>query len=132
MFSVWSATLCLVLGIGSIRARRWVRPLILIRAWYALITTILALPFVIVAMKSVLSTTMKDQPQISSTFVYAIALAIMAIVALFMMGLPALFIWGYQPQDVRLTCEARNPSPSWPDRLPIPLLAWCLYTGFLA
>jgi len=83
-------------------------------------------------MKSVLSTTMKDHPQISSTFVYAIALAIMAIVGLFMMGLPALFIWGYQPQDVRLTCEARNPSPSWTDRLPIPLLAWCLYTGFLA
>src|SRR5438093_1430548 len=40
--------------------------------------------------------------------------------------LPAVCIWGYRSQDVRLTCEARHPAPSWTDRCPPQVLAWSI------
>lgn len=49
---------------------------------------------------------------------------------LFYLVLPALFVLFYRSPNVRATCEAHHPRPSWTDRIPLPVLALVLLHGF--
>ena len=46
--------------------------------------------------------------------------------------LPAIWTFFYNSRHVKLTCEWRDPSPSWTDRCPLPVLALVLWMAFSA
>jgi hypothetical protein len=103
------------LGIGSIKAQRWARALLLILAWYVLIMGILIVGSLLWML---LRSPLKLGP---------VGGIIIAIQATIFFIIPAIGVWFYGDRHVKATCEARNPAPSWTDACPLPVLASCLF-----
>jgi len=106
-------------GLGSIRKRRWVRPLMLVLAWTWLLTgalTLLLVPRLIDGMAA-------SDPGGSSIAVPPELMGPLKLLALVLTAgagvlLPALFVWVYNDRDLLLTCEAHDTTPAWTERCP--------------
>lgn len=101
-------------GVGSIKGRRWARALSLVVG---------ALWFV----AGVISTiaTVIVSPRIGAPYDgRAIAILAASIV------IPAALVLFYRRDDVRLTCERRDPKRRWTDRVPAPVLALVIVMAF--
>jgi hypothetical protein len=122
-------TLC---GVGSIRARRWVRPVMLIVSWTWLPTGILMVGVMAVFLPDLLAAAPSSGAPLPPGVRAVVTFLVLGFSGLLSVVLPAIFCWGYQSRDVRLTCEARNPAPSWTDRCPMSVLAWSLGLGVCA
>ncbi|HLP78029.1 MAG TPA: hypothetical protein VK327_14055 [Candidatus Paceibacterota bacterium] len=120
------------LGIGSIKARRWARALLLIFSWSWLIMGVLMtaiMPFVMSKVFANLpSNTKTGQPAMPPGAVTGI---IIGMTLFFLVGfvlLPAVWVFFYNSRHVKATCEARDPVKRWTDACPLPVLAFCLWT----
>jgi hypothetical protein len=107
------AALCIPLGYGHIRLRRWARTLSLTALWFWLVVGIplsVIVLFVLVTAKEL-----------------SVAWVLVAIVlaGLFYPVLPVALIWFYRSEYVRRTFEARDPSSYWIERVPLPILIVC-------
>ena len=113
-----------LLGWGSMRCARWVRPLMLIYAWTWLLTGIATMAFLLLMLDPLIEAASdKPLPPEIQLFVKAFLLTVMAVAWLV---LPVLFIWGYTSRQVARTCAERNPEPAWTDRCPISVLGLSL------
>jgi hypothetical protein len=112
------AALLIVLGVGSLRARRWALALVQIVLWTWLFTGILSVLFVVLLVPSMVG------PQVVGA--QAGMMPCLILVALVMGALlvvvPLVLLLVYRRQDVRRTVEVRDPGPAWTDRLPLSLL----------
>ena len=100
-----------VLGIGSIRARRWARAMALVTGWVWLATGVLSLVVIAVVLPQTLSAAGASPGSI------ACGLGVAALILLiFLVALPLAVVLFYRRDDVRRTAEWRNPSPDWSDR----------------
>ena len=109
-------------GVGSLKAKRWVRPVMLTLSWTWLAAGSISLVLLVVAGREALpggAGAGDDLPPGVVGAVWAITLGIVAVVEVV---LPLVFIWGYRPKDVQLTAEVRHPAPSWADRVPSQVL----------
>ncbi|MDY7042206.1 MAG: hypothetical protein SVX38_15220, partial [Chloroflexota bacterium] len=114
------AIVCIPLGYGHLKVRRWARvlSLTLLRFWLV-VGLPLAFVFLFIAAAS------KEL----SPFVAVIMIVFMAL-SYFV--LPGLLIRFYRSRDVRLTFEARDPKSYWIEKLPMPILVLCsLYLFYL-
>lgn len=118
-----------VMGVGSIKALRWARTLMLVGSWVTIFfgTVVLALvlyllPWVynLLADSGILS------PQTALLALYA-ALSLLIVLQLVF---PLAAILFYNLKGVQATCERRNPDPCWTDRCPLPLLAMGFVSAF--
>jgi hypothetical protein len=107
------------LGVGSVRRRRWVQPLMLTMAWTWLAGGLLMLllaPRVMDALALGVA-----NPEAAGLFEAA-----KLFVLLFTGGigvlLPATFVWVYRDPDLLRTCEAHDPRPAWTERCPASVL----------
>ena len=120
------AVTLITLGIGSIRARRWARALLLCLGWIGLAIGLVAMPAVWVAMNS-LDETMRAQNQIvppaSLALIKFITLGTSFVIYIVMPLVTVLF---YRGANVKRTCEVRDPVERWTDRCPLPVLALCV------
>jgi hypothetical protein len=105
-------------GIGSIRGRRWARAMSAAVAalWLAggvvaTISTIAIVPKIV-----------PNSPLVALTIV----------LLLLFVALPLGILMFYVRDDVRATCERRDPKPRWTDRVPVPVLAVVIVMGFAA
>lgn len=125
IYGLLAATL-ITLGIGSIRARRWARALLLCLGGIGLAIGLLTVPVVFVAMNS-LDETMRAQHQIvppaSLALIKAITLVSSVVIYIVMPLVTVLF---YRGANVKRTCEIRDPVERWTDRCPLPVLALCM------
>lgn len=126
------AAALITLGIGSIRARRWARALLLCLGWIGLIAGLVALPVIWLAMNN-LDATLRAQGQ----SVHASSLALIKIITLcttfvIYIVIPLVAVLFYSRRNVRLTCEARDPVERWTDRCPLPVLALCVVKAWSA
>jgi len=115
--------LFVALGYGHLAVRRWARTLALAALGFWLVTGLplsAGLLFILFASKEL-------SP-------------VGALIAVILVGssylvLPGVLIRFYRSRDVQLTFEARDPSPSWVERIPLPVLTLCslylLYIVFL-
>ena len=110
------------LGIGSLRARRWVRPLMLILAWTWLLSGVMGLGLVLVTLDPLFDETALGVEPLPAEALLLVKLATVGLVAVAGLILPAVFVWGYQSRDVQRTSEALHPEPAWTDRCPISVL----------
>ena len=110
----------IILGIGSIRARRWARALILAFSWIWLITGVLSAVAVGFMFPKMAASMSSD----SAEAIPIMAGCMAVILGLFFILLPILFILFYRSPNVRATVEARDPVPRWTDDIPLPLLAY--------
>jgi hypothetical protein len=121
----------IVLGVGSLRMKRWARALTLVTSWYwlvmGLLLTILLTAMMPVAVRSALAQARQNAPSASSpefmTGIMAVMLTFMIVfAALFLIAVPIAFIVFYGRRDVEMTCYYRDPIERWTDRAPLPVL----------
>lgn len=115
----------LTMGIGSIRARRWARALILITGWFWLICGALGIVLVAILGGAVLGRS-GGRPGGPEIFIMLFLLGFMSIIYV---AIPTALILFYRSPHVKATCEQRNPQPCWTDRVPLPVLAMTLLFG---
>ncbi|MEN6406777.1 MAG: hypothetical protein ABFC77_09915 [Thermoguttaceae bacterium] len=117
-----------ILGMGSIRCRRWARSLMLIFAWFWMVTGLVGMFFVAaISLRNMQS----QMPQGGSSPMPAFFIFI-AVMFLVYVSLPALFVWFYGSKNVKATVEYRDPQIRWTDRCPLPVLAVSLLAGWSA
>jgi hypothetical protein len=107
------AVVCITLGYGHLRTRRWARTLSLTLLGFWLVAGV---PLIVVFLFVLLSA--KDLSPAG------------ALIAVVCLGLsytvvPGLLIWLYRSRDVSLTFETRDRRSYWIDVLPLPVLVLC-------
>jgi hypothetical protein len=114
-----------VIGIGSIRARRWARAIALAVSWIWLIFGIASLASMFFTIPRMLVLI----PPSRAHIVIGIMIAASTVIYLI---IPVTFILFYRSPDVAATCVARDAKPRWTDRAPVPVLAVSLLLAFAA
>jgi hypothetical protein len=121
------------LGIGSMRARRWSRALLLIMAWSWLVMGVIIEAVTAVLMPKLLASVSSNMPPGQQAMPAGAALPITIITCLVIgflfILIPAVWVAFYGSRHVKATCEARNPVPGWTDACPLPVLAMSLWLG---
>jgi len=112
----------IVMGLGSMKAQRWARALLLVGAWSSIFfgTLVLALIlYVLPEVYSLLADSGVLPPMAALGALYFSVLVLILLQVVF----PLITIVFYGLKGVEATCERRNPEPCWTDRCPLPLLA---------
>jgi hypothetical protein len=121
------------LGIGSLKARRWARALLLIFSWSWLvmgIVTLIAMAFLMPQMlANVPATGSTDHPPMPGVMT-AVIIVMLGFVGVFFVIVPGIGAFFYGSRHVKATCEARNPAACWTDGCPLPVLACSLWLAF--
>ncbi len=126
------------MGIGSIKARRWARALILISSWLWLIGGIGGFIFVLLFMPNMYDR-MGENTQMPQAAVLIMKFVMIGFMTVFYIIIPAAFVLFYGRKNVKATCQFRDPQVRWTDKCPLPVLAvsflfttwasWMLLTG---
>ena len=112
-----------VLGIGSIQARRWARALVLIFSWVELVTgTLMTLGSFFMTQPA-----LAPDSNLSPQDMWMIRLFTNIFRILISVVIPLIFILFYGSNNVKKTCESRNPASSWTDRCPLPVLGLSIF-----
>lgn len=112
----------IVMGLGSLKAKRWARALVLVGAWVTVFFGTLALALVLYILPEVhalMTASGFIAPMVAMGILYFVIFVLFVLQVLF----PVLAIIFYNLQGVQATCERINPEPCWTDRVPLPLLA---------
>jgi len=112
----------IVMGLGSIKAQRWARALLLVGAWMAIFFGTLALAlilYVLPEMYSIMAVPEFLSPGATLGMLYFAVFGLVLLQVVF----PIVGIFFYGSASVHATCDRINPKPVWTDRRPLPLLA---------
>lgn len=113
-----------ILGIGSIMARRWARDLSLITAWAWLIGGVVTATAMFMVVPRFLP---PDQAGMT-----AVMTCLTIAFALFGVAIPLALILFYRSPNVRATCLELDPQPRWTERVPLPLLGLSMWMALSA
>lgn len=107
------------MGIGTMRAKRWARALMLLTSWPAFLAFLLGGIAMAMLMPSFLETLPQapGQPDVRGLVKW-----VLSLVFLFLTIVPLAFIVFYSRPAVRATFETRDPGRSWVDGRPLPVL----------
>jgi hypothetical protein len=118
-----------VMGVGTLRGRRWARSIMLVISWmwlviglFSMIVGVIILPKMMAAMSAGTSA----DPSMST----AMTGCILVVLGLLYIVLPGILVLFYRGPNVKATFEAKDPSIPWTDRVPLPVLALTLVFGF--
>jgi hypothetical protein len=114
-----------VIGIGSIRARRWARAVALAVSWVWLVIGVASVASLFFTIPRMLVFIPPWEARLVVTMMITASVVFYLIV-------PAAFILFYRSPHVAATCAARDPKPRWTDRAPVPVLAVSLMLAFAA
>lgn len=125
------------LGIGSIKARRWARALLLIFSWcwlvmgaFVMIFMGFLLPRVLEGVSSAGASNGTTNHALPPGTVGVMMIVMFGIFSIIFVLLPAVWIYFYKSRHVKATCEARDPVMRWTDACPLPVLASCVWAMF--
>jgi hypothetical protein len=118
------AALFIWVGIGSVRVRRWVRPVMLVIGWSGLIVGLLSFghqAFFGADMREMMTPSAPPgAPQPPRAVIYAATAGMAASMFVAMVVLPALIVWVYRRRGVRDTLDFFDARVAWTDRCPTP------------
>jgi hypothetical protein len=120
------------LGIGSMKARRWARTLLLILSWVWLLTGIVGVAMLAVFLPKVFALQPSGDAQLPEGCVGAIVAITLVLMVLFLVLLPGALVLFYRSPHVKATCEARDPVARWTDACPPQVLATSLMLALSA
>lgn len=124
------ATWFLTMGIGSILARRWARSLTLVTAWIWLLAGLSGMVFMFFFLGDMYES-MESAGQVPPGFARIMNMMVLVFMVVFYVAIPGSLLLFYRLPSVKATCERRNPTPSWTDACPLPVLAHALlFTGY--
>jgi hypothetical protein len=131
LFYVLVAVWFIWMGIGSIKARRWARALLLVSSWVWLIGGINGLIFVLLLMPDMYGQ-MGKSGQMPQEIVVLQKYMMTGFLVVFYVIIPGALVLFYGGKNVKSTCEFRDPHVRWTDKCPLPVLAVSLIFGFWA
>jgi len=139
LFYVVLAIWFIWMGVGSIKARRWARALILVSSSLWLIGGICGLIFMFLFIPGMYDQMAKNT-QMPRPAVLIMKSVMIGFMTVFYVVIPAALVLFYKSKNVKATCEFRDPQVRWTDKCPLPVLAisflfgiWAasaLFTGF--
>jgi len=105
-------------GVGSMRRRRWVRPIMLFVSGTWLIVGVFVLLLVLWILDDLLlvagGEVLRSSPEVATVVRWlTIGFTVSGGVLL-----PLIFFWAYRDPGIQATCEHHDPRPSWSDRCP--------------
>ncbi len=117
-----------VMGLGSIKARRWARALLLVGAWVSIFFGTLSLALILHVLPEIFNLVI-DSNLISPSSGMGALSVITFILVVLQIIFPMVGVAFYGMENVKNTCELKNPKPSWTDHCPLPLLAMSFISG---
>ena len=124
---VIAAALFIWAGVGSLRLRRWAKPVMLVLGWSWLVTGVGGTVYWLVgtpSMQEMMATSVPPgSPRPPPGVVKAIAWGTGVFMTLFMVGVPALLVWVFSRRGVYETVQYFDPRVRWTDACPTPVLA---------
>jgi len=119
------------LGIGSIKARRWARALLLIFSWTWLVTGIIMVPIMGFVMPKTFANlpVTPGQPALPPGAITIMTIFMLLFMSFFFVVLPAIWVFFYGSRHVKATVERRDPVQRWTDACPLPVLGLSLWLG---
>jgi hypothetical protein len=109
--AVIAAAVFIWTGVGSIRCRRWVRPVVLGIGWPTGVTSLLMAAGILIYAND-----RSDEGYVA----FAVVIMIFGVL------LPAGYLGFYTSEAVRGTLAAYDPSPSWTEATPLPVFVGCV------
>jgi hypothetical protein len=131
LFYVLAAVWFIWMGIGSIKARRWARALILVSSWLWLICGTGGLVFMLLLMPQMYDR-MGQSGQMPPEAAAVMKYVMMGFMTVFYVIVPAVLVLFYGSKNVKATCEFRDSQVRWTDKCPLPVLAVSLLFGVWA
>lgn len=122
LFYLFLAVWFIWMGIGSIKARRWARSLMLVTSWIWLIGGFGGMISMMLFMPDIVAN-MSQSGKISEAQAISIKYWILWIYTILLIVTPGVFVLFYGGKNVKATCEFRNPGQGWLDKHPLPVLA---------
>ena len=119
------------MGIGSLKARRWARALVLVTSWLWLVGGIGGFIFVLLFMPDMFDK-MGESEQIPEGAAIVMKYVMTGFMAVFYVIIPGILVLFYGSKNVKATCEFRDTKVRWTDKCPLPVLALSLMFGFWA
>ncbi|HXV76990.1 MAG TPA: hypothetical protein VD788_11805 [Candidatus Polarisedimenticolaceae bacterium] len=110
-------------GVGSIRKRRWVRPIMLFISGTWLMVGSFVTGLVVLVADDLVALAAGDLIVSTPELVGPVRALMIGLSAGFGLVLPALFFWAYRDRDVETTCARHSPGAGWSDRCPPAVLA---------
>ncbi len=117
MVYVFLAVWLIWMAIGTMRARRWARSLMLAASWLGLACGAMAMGMMLFMLPKLFA-----NGRMSPELVVPMLVAILLILALVYLMIPAIGIVFYSNRKVRTAFELADSKPSWPERCPLPVL----------
>lgn len=111
-----------VMGMGSIKALRWARALMLVGSWVTVFFGTLVLALVLYLLPWVYNL-LADSGAVSPQMALIALYIILPVLIVLQLVFPLASVVFYSLKGVQATCEKRNPDPCWTDRCPLPLVA---------
>lgn len=127
----------ILIGVGAVRLRRWVRPLILTAATITSVigvVSVLAMLVAVPAMRQgMIAGARPGTPPPPSGVLELILACTIGFMALVFVVIPGAYLWLYQKPVVKQMLEYYDPVPRWTDRHPLPVLGlavgWAMAAG---
>ena len=118
------------LGVGSALARRWARALLLCLGWMGLCVGLITIAILVPVFSSMGDVLRQQGKEVSEAALVFAKVFATATVFVFYVVIPSVMVLFYRGENVRLTCEARDPHLRWTDRCPLPVVAICILLVF--
>jgi hypothetical protein len=117
------------LGIGSIKARRWARALLLIFSWAWLVMGVFMVIFMGLFLPKVWANLppVNGHPAMPPGAIVTATFIMLLFSSVFFVALPLVWIFFYGNHHVKATVEMRDPVQCWTDACPLPVLALSLW-----
>jgi len=124
-----TAAMLIGVGIGSCKTRRWARALSLVLAWSWLAIGALSMVMMAFFLPSILKASQPKGQQVPEAALLIGMVVAMVFMSIFFIVVPGVLVIFYRSPHVLATCQARNPTPSWTDACPLPVLGMSLWLG---
>lgn len=119
------------MGIGSIKARRWARALLLVTSWLWLVGGIGGLILMALFMPHMFEN-IEENEQMPTGVALVVKCGVIGFMAVFLVIIPAVLVLFYGNKNVKATCEFGDTKVRWTDKCPLPVLALSFMFGFWA
>ncbi|MBW8877373.1 MAG: hypothetical protein JF614_20605 [Acidobacteria bacterium] len=131
LFYLLLAAFFAVMGIGTLRGRRWARTLMLVMSWIWLIAGVFAVALTFLLLPRVIKGISDSTGQAADPSVGMVVTGCASVfLILFYLVLPGILVLFYRGPNVQATFEAKDPSIPWTDRVPASVLALALMLAF--
>ena len=128
LYAVTAFAFCWI-GVGSIRARRWARDLMVSLSWIWLVTGVCNFVLTLVLLPTLLGTVTSEYPP---ELVPIISWIVVVFLLISCVVLPVSFLLFYRSPNVVATCRARGPERQWTDGVSDRLLTFAIVWALMA